>query len=196
MFSRPYSLAGSLMMVMAGLSSVLITGCLSYQLASLRRHPEFTTESQLEIVPGLAPEEIEKRFGPPDRTAIEMRGTNTERPWQALVYQYVMGPHPLGKYQYSDNVNSFDFSADDGFLQYWKIQLAYPVDTAQTQLVATEREIIFYDGTYVGNTRRGLPHGKGTYTYTSGLVYEGEWVTGKRTGTGTLVTCPVELPFT
>ena len=160
-------------------------GCLSYQIPGLRRHPEFTTESQLEIIIGLAPEEIEKRFGPPDRTSIEMQGTATHSPWQALVYEYVMGPHPLGKYEYSDNINSFAFSSDDGCLQYWDIQLAYPVDTSQTPLIETEREIVFFDGIYVGQTKRGVPHGKGRYSLTSGSVYEGDFVMGSRTGEGT-----------
>ncbi len=183
MLSRRHLRAGSLMVLAASLSSLLITGCLSFSI--LRKHPEFTSESQLEIVPGLAPEEIEKRYGPPDRTAIQMRGTKTDRPWQALVYEYVMGPHPDGKYEYSDNINSFVFSVDDGFLQYWEIQLAYAVDTTKTQDASTVREIIFHDGIYIGETKRGLPHGQGKYSYTSGLVYEGDWVMGKRTGTGT-----------
>ncbi len=44
---------------------------------------------------------------------------------------------------------------------------------------------------YVGRFSRGLPQGKGTYTWADGRVYEGEWQQGLREGKGTM-TYPAE----
>ena len=41
------------------------------------------------------------------------------------------------------------------------------------------------DETYVGMFQRGLPEGKGTYTYTNGNVYSGNWRNGLKHGKGT-----------
>jgi uncharacterized membrane protein YeaQ/YmgE (transglycosylase-associated protein family) len=40
-------------------------------------------------------------------------------------------------------------------------------------------------GTYVGTTKDGVPHGQGTYTWTSGEKYVGKWKDGKQHGQGT-----------
>lgn len=40
---------------------------------------------------------------------------------------------------------------------------------------------------YEGSFRRGLPHGRGTYTWANGDVYSGQWRNGKRHGKGTLI---------
>jgi hypothetical protein len=42
--------------------------------------------------------------------------------------------------------------------------------------------------TYTGNFRKGYPHGRGTYTWASGDMYEGIWNMGMREGEGTLKT--------
>ncbi len=44
---------------------------------------------------------------------------------------------------------------------------------------------------YVGRFSRGLPQGRGTYTWADGRVYEGEWQKGLREGKGTM-TYPAE----
>ncbi len=38
--------------------------------------------------------------------------------------------------------------------------------------------------TYEGKFEYGLPNGKGTYTWSTGEIYKGEWVNGKREGIG------------
>ena len=38
---------------------------------------------------------------------------------------------------------------------------------------------------YQGESKLGLPHGEGTFTWASGNVYEGSWASGKRQGSGT-----------
>jgi|TARA_B100000749_G_scaffold8990_1_gene7407 hypothetical protein len=38
---------------------------------------------------------------------------------------------------------------------------------------------------YQGESKLGLPHGEGTFTWASGNVYDGSWVSGKRQGSGT-----------
>jgi len=38
---------------------------------------------------------------------------------------------------------------------------------------------------YQGESKLGLPHGEGTFTWDSGNVYSGSWVNGKRQGSGT-----------
>lgn len=38
--------------------------------------------------------------------------------------------------------------------------------------------------TYTGRFHKGLPDGNGTYTWSSGAEYTGEWKSGKREGTG------------
>ena len=40
---------------------------------------------------------------------------------------------------------------------------------------------------YEGQFNKGLPHGKGTYTWKNGPVYTGEWSKGLRNGAGTMV---------
>lgn len=42
---------------------------------------------------------------------------------------------------------------------------------------------------YKGEFKDGYLHGKGTYTWQSGRVYEGDWVDGKRTGKGKWQEC-------
>lgn len=39
---------------------------------------------------------------------------------------------------------------------------------------------------YDGSFRKGYPEGQGTYTWSSGEVYKGQWIEGKRNGIGTL----------
>ncbi|MEE4258502.1 MAG: hypothetical protein V2I62_01970 [Bacteroidales bacterium] len=38
---------------------------------------------------------------------------------------------------------------------------------------------------YEGSFKKGYPEGKGTYTWSTGEVFTGEWLNGKRNGTGT-----------
>ena len=42
------------------------------------------------------------------------------------------------------------------------------------------------DGRYFGETKKGLPNGKGTYSHPNGEKYEGEWKEGEFDGKGTL----------
>jgi len=45
-------------------------------------------------------------------------------------------------------------------------------------------------GTYRGQTRNGLPHGRGTFVYFAAAPmanYTGQWVNGRKTGRGTMV---------
>ena len=170
-------------MIIVGSALILLASCITLEPLYQKKHPEFTVAAQLELIEELAPEEIEKRFGPPDRVSIEMRGTKTEHPWRALVYQYVMGPSPRGVYQQIDNVNSFDFDMETKALLYWTIQLAYPVE-GSTASTSREMEIIFYNGVYKGQTNHGVQNGRGTMSFNSGMTYEGEWIMGKRTGYG------------
>lgn len=44
---------------------------------------------------------------------------------------------------------------------------------------------------YNGRFSKGLPHGVGTYTWSDGRIYEGEWSKGKRDGEGSM-TYPAE----
>jgi len=37
---------------------------------------------------------------------------------------------------------------------------------------------------YVGSFKNGVPHGKGTYTYSDGATYVGEFINGKESGKG------------
>lgn len=41
--------------------------------------------------------------------------------------------------------------------------------------------------TYEGMFRKGLPNGKGTYTWSTGEQYEGQWLAGQRDGLGVYV---------
>lgn len=53
--------------------------------------------------------------------------------------------------------------------------------------VAGEGELKTADYTYIGTLRRGVPHGKGYFTYKSGMQYEGDVVAGQREGKGIAV---------
>ena len=53
--------------------------------------------------------------------------------------------------------------------------------------VQGEGELKTADYTYIGTLRRGVPHGKGFFTYTSGMQYEGDVVAGQREGKGIAV---------
>jgi len=50
-----------------------------------------------------------------------------------------------------------------------------------------EAEWTTRDYTYIGTLRQGIPHGKGYFTYKSGMQYEGDVVDGKREGKGIAV---------
>ena len=43
---------------------------------------------------------------------------------------------------------------------------------------------IFDGDTYVGSFKNGVPHGKGTYTYSDGATYVGGFLNGKESGEG------------
>ena len=43
---------------------------------------------------------------------------------------------------------------------------------------------IFGDDAYVGSFKNGVPHGKGTYTYSDGATYVGGFLNGKESGEG------------
>ena len=50
---------------------------------------------------------------------------------------------------------------------------------------AIKDNILTYDdGTYKGSLKSQVPHGKGTYTYSNGDVYDGEFANGKKNGHG------------
>lgn len=53
--------------------------------------------------------------------------------------------------------------------------------------VAGEGELKTAEYTYIGTLRRGVPHGKGFFTYKSGMQYEGDVVAGQREGKGIAV---------
>ncbi|XYJ10541.1 MORN repeat-containing protein [Telluria sp. B2] len=53
--------------------------------------------------------------------------------------------------------------------------------------VQGEGELKTADYTYIGTLRRGVPHGKGFFTYKSGMQYEGDVVAGQREGKGIAV---------
>jgi len=53
--------------------------------------------------------------------------------------------------------------------------------------VQGEGELKTADYTYIGILRHGVPHGKGFFTYTSGMQYEGDVVAGQREGKGIAV---------
>lgn len=46
----------------------------------------------------------------------------------------------------------------------------------------------YENGTYTGNYKDGLRHGKGTYTYNNGEKYVGDWEYGAKTGRGVFTT--------
>ena len=53
--------------------------------------------------------------------------------------------------------------------------------------VAGEGELKTAEYTYIGTLRRGVPHGKGFFTYKSGMQYEGDVVAAQREGKGIAV---------
>lgn len=48
------------------------------------------------------------------------------------------------------------------------------------------------EDTYVGQFKKGLPHGTGTYTWSNGNVYEGEFKKGLKDGEGKLLNKQIE----
>ncbi len=167
-----------------------ITALLGCSLFGLRRsdpalqaHAEFTNKETMLIVQKLTPGEIVKRFGTPDRTSTLMMGTETESPWRALKYEYNMGRHPKGLYQTIDNTNRFYFDIELNSLAFWEIELSYQEETtAKTGVYYAE--IDFWWGKYAGDAEMGLPNGMGEAVLNNGLIYEGQWLNGERTGTG------------
>ena len=63
-----------------------------------------------------------------------------------------------------------------------------PPSTQQAETSpSSERTIAYSNGDrYRGQVRRGIPHGRGLYTWASGSRYEGEFRDGKRHGRGTI----------
>jgi hypothetical protein len=74
-------------------------------------------------------DEIVSKFGLPDRTRVETFGTRTASPWQCLIWEYDMGPHPRGRYQGINNTNRFHFEAkySPPRLNSWDIELTYDI---------------------------------------------------------------------
>ena len=48
----------------------------------------------------------------------------------------------------------------------------------------TQGKVTLSDGTYEGQLKNGVPHGKGVCKYYNGSVYDGSWKNGKKSGWG------------
>jgi hypothetical protein len=138
----------------------------------------------MKIIQGITPDEVVKRFGVPDRTSIRMMGTETDKPWQALEYVYVLGPSPYGEWDLIDNENSFYFDLSNNALVFWDIELAYP-DSAPVNEIE-EVEIEFYNRLYTGTTKNGRPQGNGEMKFQNGTVYTGDFQNGVLHGHGVI----------
>ena len=105
----------------------VLMGCvlLSY---AIRKHPEFAISKIMAIEQGMYPDEIKALFGDPDRITTRPMGSETDSPWLALEWIYMMGEHPRGEYQYIDNYNRFffDLDYDPPLLSNWFIELSWP----------------------------------------------------------------------
>jgi hypothetical protein len=111
---------------------LLAVSALAFQIgcatAALRaHHPAFTADRVLGLKVGITADSVVSLFGRPDRTQAMTCGSQTSSPWQCLIWEYDMGPHPRGRYQHSNNTNSFTFSAESNppRLNNWNIDLMY-----------------------------------------------------------------------
>ncbi len=98
-------------------SLLLAVGALVFQVgcatAGLRaHHPAFTADRVLGLKVGMSTDSVISLFGRPDRTEVMTCGSQTPSPWQCLIWEYDMGSHPRGRYQYSSNTNRLTFSAE------------------------------------------------------------------------------------
>lgn len=100
-------------------------GCATAGLQS--RHPSFTADRVLALKIGMTTDEVVAVFGRPDRTRVMTCGSQTPSPWQCLIWEYDMGPHPRGRYQSISNTNRLTFSVDGNAprLNNWDIDLMY-----------------------------------------------------------------------
>lgn len=91
------------------------------------RHPAFTADRVLNIRIGQTANEIKEIYGPPDRIPATTCGSSTDSPWQCLIWEYDLGPHPKGRYKNLNNTNRFMFNAetDPPLLNSWTIDLMY-----------------------------------------------------------------------
>lgn len=107
---------------------LLCSSCAAGSFAGPPRHPGFTESAVLSITQGMTADALRARFGPPDRTEVMTCGTATPEPWQCMIWEYDLGPHPRGRYQSISNINSFTFSLSDHAprLNHWRIDLMYP----------------------------------------------------------------------
>lgn len=99
----------------------LVTACAG------RRHPSFTSDNVLTLKVGMTTTQIVALFGPPDRTRSTTCGTQTPSPWQCLIWEYELGPHPQGRYKSTANTNrlTFESSYTPPRLNSWDIDLMY-----------------------------------------------------------------------
>lgn len=103
----------------------LQVGCATVGLTT--RHPAFTADKVLGLKVGLTTDQVVSLFGNPDRTQGTTCGTQTPSPWQCLIWEYDLGPHPRGRFQHSSNINRMYFSAEENppRLNSWNIDLMY-----------------------------------------------------------------------
>ena len=104
---------------------LLQVGCATAGMSA--HHPTFTGDRVLGLKVGMTTDSIVSLFGRPDRTQVMTCGSQTPSPWQCLIWEYDMGPHPRGRYQYSSNTNRLTFSAEFSppRLNNWTIDLMY-----------------------------------------------------------------------
>lgn len=86
------------------------------------RHPEFTPQSLTMIRQGMAVQEVERLFGPPDRSHEREKGLK-----RMLVYEYDMTVDPHFSRQY-DVANTFYFGVDQAYpyLTQWEVESVCP----------------------------------------------------------------------
>jgi len=59
--------------------------------------------------------------------------------------------------------------------------------------IALADKLEYDDGTYVGETFMGIPHGKGIMEWIDGDTYEGSWIHGDRVGKGKFETADGDM---
>ena len=78
--------------------------------------------------------------------------------------------------------NTASYFAKSGFEQGLKLAK----QSNSEKVLNGNHTVTYSDGTYSGNFKDGLRHGKGTYNFLNGEKYVGDWEYGKMTGKGTL----------
>ncbi|MEM8651757.1 MAG: hypothetical protein AAGF54_14580 [Pseudomonadota bacterium] len=85
----------------------------------------------------------------------------------------------------NDKIRKDNNSGPENLLRFQYFVVCFQLSLLLTGPSGAAEELRFPEGTYYGDTYKGMRHGYGVFYWSHGSVFEGNWVLGKRHGHGT-----------